>query len=783
MYKKKYPKKKGTTYKTEYIYDGEKYLIIVESPSKCKKIESYLGNDYKCVATCGHLSRLKNYKDFDPVYEYAKDKSNHIRELKSFVTNFKEENIYLATDLDREGETIAYFCYLYLIPNYEFDHVKRIVFNEITKDALKKAVQNPQSINMKLVNSQQTRQMLDVIIGYKISPLLWKYAYHSKDNTLSAGRCQTPALRLIYDNFTKINNENLTKSYKTVGNFIDLDFGLQYNFTTCEEVEGFLKKSIGFEHKLSISPAKKSERSQPKPFNTAKLLQEVTHLMNLSPKGVMDLCQILYQEGHITYMRTDSKKYSLDFLEKASKYVISQYGDKFIGNLSELENTNSKDPHEAIRVTNINTMKVEKDPKLNRLYQIIWTNTIESVMTPAIYELVQCKVIAPDELFYSQTVETPIFNGWKAVKQSLNVDVDLQSKNKTLLLCLQNIADKKTILKPKYITSEETMSKRTTHYTESGLVKKMEELEIGRPSTYAMFLETILQRGYIKKEDVDEIQYNSLFYHLQESKLEKGEKSKKIPKEHNKLIIQPLGVLIIEFLVKYFDDFFSYDYTKQMEEELDRVLTGEISDWKSICKKCNDTIKQQSEPLKTMDKEVFFVDTNHNLIFTQNGPVLKQVHEDGTVQFKGIKKELSLNIDKLRNSEYKLEELLETSERFMGTYQNENLYLKMGKYGMYAEWGEKKKSLTSATKTIDELDFEELVKVLEQTDSNMNILRTFNPYLSVRRGKFGPYVYYKHPSMKKPEFISLKTFKEGFTTCDENVFYEWLEKNHKISMK
>ena len=327
------------------------------------------------------------------------------------------------------------------------------------------------------------------------------------------------------------------------------------------------------------------------------------------------------------------------------------------------------------------------------------------------------------------------------------------------------------------------MNKGTTHFTESGLVKKMEELEIGRPSTYAMFLETILQRGYVKKEDVDEVQYNSLFYHLQDSNLEKGEKAKKIPKEHNKLIIQPLGVLIIEFLVKYFDDFFSYDYTKQMEEELDRVLTGEISDWKSICKKCNDTIKQQSEPLKTMDKEVFFVDTNHNLIFTQNGPVLKQVHDDGTVQFKGIKKELSLNIDKLRNSEYKLEELLETSDRFMGTYQSESLYLKMGKYGMYAEWGEKKKSLTTATKTIDELDFEELVKILEQADSNMNILRIFNPYLSVRRGKFGPYVYYKHPSMKKPEFISLKTFKEGFTTCDENVFYEWLEKNHKISMK
>ena len=783
MYKKKYPKKKE--YKTEFIYNGEKFLIIVESPSKCKKIESYLGPDYKCVATCGHLSRLKSYKDFNPIYEHARDKSNHIRELKSFVTHFEKENIYLATDLDREGETIAYFCYLYLMSDYEIDHVKRIVFNEITKDALRKAVENPLRINMKLVNSQQARQMLDVIIGYKISPLLWKYAYHSKDNTLSAGRCQTPALRLIYDNYIRIKGEKMEKTFKTIGNFIDMDFALNKNFDSYEQTENFIDKSRDFHHKTTISHPKKSERSQPKPYNTAKLLQEVTHLMNLSPKGVMDLCQILYQDGHITYMRTESKKYSLDFIEKARNYVISQYGDKFIGNLHDLENTNSKDPHEAIRVTNLKTIKVEKDPKLNRLYQIIWSNTVESVMCPAVYELVQCKISAPDDYYYSQTIETPIFYGWQAVKQTMKVDVDIQSKNKTLLMCLRNIEKKDTILTPKYVICEETMSKKTTHYTESALVKKLEELEIGRPSTYATFLETLLQRGYICKEDVNEIQYNALClkYLSKDNQIEKCEKSKKIAKEHNKLIIQPIGILIIEFLIKYFDEFFSYTYTKQMEEELDRILTGEIDDWKAVCKKCNDLIKHHSEPLKTMEKEIFYIDTNHNLIFTQNGPVLKQTHEDGTIQFKGIKKEISLSIEKLRNSEYKLDELLETSDRFMGTYQGENLHLKLGKYGLYAEWGEKKKSLSSVTKTIDEFTFDELVKIIEQVDSNMNILRVFNPFLSIRRGKFGPYVYYKRPNMRKPEFLTLKNFKEGFTTCDENVFYDWLEKNHNISVK
>lgn len=670
------------------------------------------------------------------------------------------------------------------MPDYEIDHVKRIVFNEITKDALRKAVNNPQNINMKLVNSQQARQMLDVIIGYKISPLLWKYAYHSKDNTLSAGRCQTPALRLIYDNFVAVNGEKIEKIFKTVGNFIDIDFSLNKDFSSSEQVEAFMEKSRGFHNKMTISPSKKSERSQPKPYNTAKLLQEVTHLMNLSPKGVMDLCQILYQDGHITYMRTDSKKYSVDFLEKAKQYVISHYGEKFVGNLIDLENTNSKDPHEAIRVTNIENMKIEKDAKLNRLYQIIWTNTIESTMSPAIYDLVQCKINAPDDCYYSQTIETPIFNGWKAVKQTIKTDVDIQSKNKGLLLCLTNVATKNSNLTPKYITSEETMNKKVTHYTESGLVKKLEELEIGRPSTYAMFLETLLQRGYIKKEDVDEIKYNALCFTLKDNtKIIKCEKPKKIAKEHNKLLIQPLGVLIIEFLMKYFDEFFSYNYTKQMEEELDKILTGEIDDWKAVCKTCNDTIKHHSEPLKTMEKEVFYIDTKHNLIFTQNGPVLKQVHDDGTVQFKGIKKDISLSIEKLRNCEYKLDELLETSDRFMGTYQGERLNLKLGKYGLYAEWGEKKKSLNSTTKSIDEITFDELVKLLEQNDTNMNILRVFTPYLSIRRGNYGPYVYYKKPNMRKPEFISLKNFKEGFTSCDESVFYEWLEKHHNISIK
>ena len=483
----------------------------------------------------------------------------HIRELKSFITHFEKENIYLATYLDREGETIAYFCYLYLMPDYEIDHVKRIVFNEITKDALRKAVNNPQNINMKLVNSQQARQMLDVIIGYKISPLLWKYAYHSKDNTLSAGRCQTPALRLIYDNFVAINGEKIEKTFKTVGNFIDIDFSLNKDFNLIEQVEAFMEKSRNFDHEMTILPSKNSERSQPKPYNTAKLLQEVTHLMNLSPKGVMDLCQILYQDGHITYMRTDSKKYSIEFLEKAQKYVVSQYGDKFVGNLTLLKNTDSKDPHEAIRVTNIGNMKIEKDPKLNRLYQIIWTNTVESVMSPAIYELVQCKISAPDNLYYSQTIETPIFNGWKAVKHILKVDVDVQSKNKALLLCLTNVASasKHNDLQFKYISSEETMNKKTTHYTESGLVKKLEELEIGRPSTYAMFLETLLQRGYVKKEDVEEIKYDAMCFKISRdnTNIVKCEKPKKIAKEHNKLLIQPLGVLIIEFLVKYFDNF------------------------------------------------------------------------------------------------------------------------------------------------------------------------------------------------------------------------------------
>jgi DNA topoisomerase-1 len=293
-------------------------LLIVESPSKCKKIEEYLGPDYKCIATKGHIRTLKNLKsiktkgNFEPTYEIDKTKMEHIDKIKSIIESYSHGTILLATDDDREGEAIAWhICQVFHLPLT----TPRIIFHEITRPALLQAVSKPIALNMSLVFSQQTRQILDMIIGYKISPFLWKYLYNDKKKSLSAGRCQTPALRLVYEH--EKSQQQLDTKYKTTATFFEplYKFELDHDYLLEEDMFRFLQASIGFEYRLSIKPKKESISKSPRPLNTSSLLQSASSQLHYSPKYTMSLCQTLYQKGHITYMRTENTKYSQEFIK------------------------------------------------------------------------------------------------------------------------------------------------------------------------------------------------------------------------------------------------------------------------------------------------------------------------------------------------------------------------------------------------------------------------------------------------------------------------------------
>ena len=751
------------------------YLLIVESPSKCAKIESYLYPKYKCISSKGHFRSMESYKNYELKFSSTDDK--HIDFMHYAIKQYPKENVILATDDDREGEAISWhICDVFQLP---IETTKRIVFNEITKSAIVNALENPKTIDMKLVHAQHARQVLDTIIGFNISPMLWKFAYNNKSNALSAGRCQTPALRLIYDNYLVHKENMLTKKHVVSGSFSpkEIIFTLKNSFDENEKVLVFLEKSKTFAHMLTVGDSKISSKSPPKPLCTSRLLQLANQQLKMSPKQTMQLAQILYQDGLITYMRTESTKYSKEFLDSAKKYIELKYDDKYLGDCTNIENTDAKMPHEAIRVTDLAKQSISREPKLNSLYSLIFKTTLESCMTDAVYEIVDCELTSPDNNLYKSTVETPLFMGWKIVRDNENI-TEIQAKNKTTIMYLKNISKNGKVNYNK-ITSVETITKKHTFYNEAGIIKKLEDLEIGRPSTFSIFVETLLQRGYIVKQNVEGETFETVDYELT-NEIKKNKTKKTVGNESNKLIIQPIGIIIIEFLIQNYEELFSYDYTKSMEYELDNIFNGIIEDWTQVCKTCDLKIKELSKPLKNMSKQTYQIDDKHIFMFSKNGPMIKEDLGDDNFQFKSVKKDIALDISKLKNNEYTLEDLVQVSDNYLGKYQDEDLYIKYGKYGLYAEWGNNRRAMNTIKKSLECITFKDVEKILNNQEKSANVLRIINDEISVRKGKFGPYVYYKREDMSKPEFLSIKKFNEGFTYCKPEVLIQWLHEKYKI---
>ena len=769
------------------------YLIIVESPSKCKKIEDFLGTNYYCIASKGHIREIKGLKSIDTKntfqtdYTIIEEKKDHVECMRKIIIQFPKENIILATDDDREGEGIAW----HICQTFDLDVLttKRILFREITQKAITVAVLHPTIINMNIVYAQQARQILDMIVGYKISPILWKYLYSNKDNALSAGRCQTPALRLIYEKELEESKKEVKYNYKTVGSFFsnNILFELNKEFEKEEEINDFLEKSKDFEYNLSISEEKNKEKQSPKPFNTSNLLQSASNILKMSPKETTSLCQQLYQDGHITYIRTDSMKYSSTFIHEVTNYITEKrkLTSNYIGNTNEIENKDANNPHEAIRVTHIEVENINtENSRMLALYKLIWKNTIQSCMSIYKYCVEKVELTAPLSYKYTYEIETPLFLGWKKIGEKTELTND-QNNGSSLLLYFKSLEKANKTFSHNHIQSTVVIRHNEKHYTEATLIKKLEDLGIGRPSTFSFIVNTIQERGYVKNTDIEGIKKTVHEYTLTDKKLTIQQNEKVFGESKNKLVIQSLGILTCEFLVKNFNTLFSYDYTKDLEFELDEIANSMYKEpWYELCRKCKDEIKELIKKT-TLNKLEYKIDDSHVFVYEKYGPVIKKINEETKEKsYIPVKKDIHIDLEKLKEGGYDLEDLMESRIRSLGNYENEEMFLKNGKHGFYVEWGSNKKSMKTIEKSLETLELKDVVEFLENDKSenkNENILRELTKTLSVRKSKYGAYVYYKKPNMIKPEFLNIKKFKGSFLYCEKQTLLSWLNENYKIN--
>ena len=795
-------------------YSTTKTLVIVESPAKCKKIEEYLGPGYKCVASYGHLRELTCLKsididnNFNPTYTII-DNAMKKRQIEIIRKEMKSANeVILACDNDREGSAINWhLCQLFKL---DINKTKRITFNEVTESALQIAIKNPTTIKMNEVHAQQARQILDILVGFKVTPMLWKFiaSPKGKEHSLSAGRCQTPALKLIYDNEKEIVAAEERKVYNVTGYFtnsnIAFDLNNQEQYKSEDDITDFLYGSVDFSHIYTCSQPTKVFKKAPEPFTTSRLQQVASNELHYSPKETMRVCQILYEGGYITYMRTDSQTYSGEFIESVKTYITRTYadGEKYIsenidcmvtGDKTKKHDTKVKDSlrqvkdslrqeaHEAIRPTNISLYELPEkmDTKEKRMYKLIWETTLESCMSPASFHSVTASISAFQNNKFTHTSELIHFPGWKIVAKKYSTE------NKEYQY-LQQIKPN-SVIPYKKICAKVTIKGSKLHYTEARLVQLLEEKGIGRPSTFSSLVDKIQERGYVKKEDVKGKELLCTDYELEKGEIFEIETKREFGNEKGKLVIQPLGKIVIEFLEKHFNELFNYDYTSRMEDTLDKIAKGDTL-WYELCDTCNKQIDDLVDGLKDETKIEVKLDENNTYLIGKYGPVIKCIEQvDGKeeITFKSIKK--GVDINSLEKDSYKVEELVDTnkvakSQYILGQHNGKDVILKKGKFGLYISWGTNTKNLKElGNRPIENITFDEVKKYLEE---GSNLIREINAHLSIRKGPKGDYLFYKTTKMKKPQFYDINGFmnetKEDYKICDITILKSWIKDKHNI---
>jgi len=739
-----------------------KNLVIVESPAKAKTIEKYLGKDYVVKSSYGHIRDLakKNLgvnveSDFRPVYEVDPEKKKLIAELKKSAKS--SETVWLASDEDREGEAIAW----HLSEALKLDpkNTKRIVFHEITKTAILNAIENPREIDYNLVDAQQARRVLDRLVGFELSPLLWQKVKPS----LSAGRVQSVAVRLIVEREEEIKNFKSTSSYKVTGQFSNADgksFNAELNtkFKSKQEATDFLEKCKAANFKISNITKKPSKKSPPAPFTTSTLQQEASRKMGYSVSKTMTLAQRLYESGKITYMRTDSVNLSGLAINMAKEEIVSQWGEKYVKTRKfKTSSKGAQEAHEAIRPTFLNSHSAGADAGQKKLYELIWKRTIASQMSEAIIEKTIIDIeIDNNNYKFVANGEVIKFDGFLTVYNVSTDDDDAEPAEGNKILPAVNEGD---VLNSKQITAIQRFTKHPARYTEASLVRKMEELGIGRPSTYAPTISTIQKRGYVVKEEREGIlrDYNELI--LADGKLEDYTKSEKTGYEKGKLFPSDIGILVNSFLIKYFDDILDFNFTATVEKEFDQIADGKV-EWnkmiKSFYKGFHDKVVDTKENAERFSGERLLGQdpkTGQNIYakIGKYGPIVQmgETTDEEKPKFAGIQKPLTL-------AEIELADALELFRfpRDLGEYENKKVVVAVGRFGPYVRHDSLFFSIPKTESPL-KVTLERAIEIIEakRQKDRENTIRVYEEDTEVKvlNGRFGPYINYKKKNYKIPK--------------------------------
>ncbi len=675
-----------------------KHLLIVESPAKAKTIEKILGSDFEVKSCYGHIRDLEKSEmgidlknGYKPAYKVSDDKVKVVKELKSIAK--KSEDVWLATDEDREGEAISWhLCEELGLDPYT---TKRIVFHEITKPAIQKAVENPRHVNMDLVNAQQARRILDRIVGFELSPVLWRKM--SMRNNLSAGRVQSVAVRLIVEREREINKFNAVSTFKVEAIFAAEDINKKKvtfkaegpdKISDAMGANSYLEKCIGASYSVKDVQVKPGKKSPSGPFTTSTLQQEASRKLGYSVSKTMLLAQKLYENGHITYMRTDSVNLSETAIEEARNAIYSQYGEKYHQKrIYKTKNDSAQEAHEAIRPTNM-MATTAGDADTSRLYELIWKRTMACQMADAILERTIAKInVSTQADPLTATGEVMRFDGFLKVYSEGRDDEDGEDEAEGML---PPLAAGQQLDMQKMVATER-FSRPAPRYTEASLVKKLEELGIGRPSTYAPTISTIQARGYVEKREKEGIKREFQVLTLQNDKIAQALSSENVGAEKNKMFPTDLGMVVTDFLREHFHKVMDYDFTAKIEAQFDSIAEG-----RQVWSKMIDDFYLPFHELVTHTIEnAERAKGEHELGIdpTSGKPVVARLGRFGPmVQIGGVAEgEEKPRFAKLRTNQsietITLEEALELFKlpRNLGQFENEDVTVNIGRFGPYAQ--------------------------------------------------------------------------------------------------
>ena len=723
-----------------------KNLVIVESPAKAKTIEKFLGKDYKVASSFGHIADLPTKElgvdtegDFSPKYIVSKDKKDVVRKLKGLAKD--AEMIWLASDEDREGEAIAWHLAEEL--KLKNDRTKRIVFHEITKSAILNAIENPRGINYNLVNAQQARRVLDRLVGYELSPVLWRKV----KGGLSAGRVQSVSVRLIVEREREIEDFTPEASYRIDAEFANAEgktfrAKLPKNFDTKEEAEAFLNDNLGADFKVADLTKKPAKKSPAPPFTTSTLQQEASRKLYFSVSKTMTLAQRLYEAGHITYMRTDSVNLSDDARKGAKREILKAYGDEYAKSRQFRGKTKgAQEAHEAIRPTNFASHSVKADRDEQRLYELIWKRAIASQMSEAQLERTNVKIEANkhDKLFTANG-EVLKFEGF--LKVYLEGSDDEDSEEQSGMLPDMKVNEE---LQNIFINATERFTRPPYRYTEASLVKKLEELGIGRPSTYAPTISTIQNRNYIEKGSVDGTEREYTQFILENGKISEKKLSETVGSDKGKLVPTAVGKVVNDFLVNHFSNILDYNFTAKVEQSFDDIAEGN-EEWTKMMKDFyTDFHPHVQDVAKNADREV------GERILGEDPETGKPVSvrlgkfgpmvQIGSVEDDEKPKFASLGPDQTLDS-ITYEEAMDLFQlpKELGEYKGEKVEVNNGRYGPYVKFGKKYVSLEKGEDPMS-VDFDramELIKEKEKADAPIYEYEDMPVQKGV--GRFGPYL-------------------------------------------